>query len=223
MQENSRNLSLEIRETKKELNNTLEKEEREENNTTLRKNDKINWKHLLQRKNRKFTYVKYKPTRPTTKTTEFEHGSQFHRNANNPGEKPTYVSILHEQSNTNIHRKLSKQNIAETNNNTSIAQKLLINRQNKHHHNKPRSIASATSNTDNENTQNMRQNLEQEIKWLKNEVASSKEHHVTPPQDVIPVWGQMLPSPPSKASPKKIIHDSKNNQTEIKNLQTTSI
>ena len=63
-------------------------------------------------------------------------------------------------------------NIRETSNNTSIAQKLLINRQNKCDQNKPRSAASATSNVDDENTQNLTQNLEEEIKRLKNEVAS---------------------------------------------------
>ena len=49
--------------------------------------------------------------------------------------KPTYASLLRKRSNNSIQRKLSKQNIAETNNNTSIAQKLLINRQNKRDHN----------------------------------------------------------------------------------------
>ena len=72
---------------------------------------------------------------------------------NNPGGKPAYASILRKQSNTEIQRRLSKQKIAETNNNTSIAQKLLINSQNKRDHNKPRPAASATSNTDDENTQ----------------------------------------------------------------------
>ena len=72
--------------------------------------------------------------------------------------------ILRKRSNTNIQRKLSKQNIPETNNDTSIAQEVLINRQNKRDHNKPRSAASATSNADDENTQNQRQDLEEETK-----------------------------------------------------------
>ena len=59
---------------------------------------------------------------PITETKEFEHGLQFHKETYNPGERPTYASILRKRSNTNIQRKLSKQNIAETNNNTSIAQ-----------------------------------------------------------------------------------------------------
>ena len=50
---------------------------------------------------------------------------QFHRKADNPGGKPTYASILCKQSNTNIQRKLRKQDIAETNNNTSIALNLI--------------------------------------------------------------------------------------------------
>ena len=51
--------SLETKETQKELNDKLENDEREEINATLRKNDKINRKNLLQRKNTKFTYLKY--------------------------------------------------------------------------------------------------------------------------------------------------------------------
>ena len=71
--------ALEIKETQKELNNKLANEEREEINATLRKNDEINQKHLQQRKNKEFTYLKFKTTRPITKTTEFDIGSQFQR------------------------------------------------------------------------------------------------------------------------------------------------
>ena len=46
---------------------------------------------------------------------------------------------------------------------------------------------------------------------------------MTPPQHVIPVQRQILPAPPSKPSPQKIIQDSNNNQMESKNLQTVSI
>ena len=66
---------LEIKETQKELKNKLENEEREEITVTLGKNDKTNRKQLQQRKNKKSTYLKFKPTRPITKTTEFKHGS----------------------------------------------------------------------------------------------------------------------------------------------------
>ena len=52
----------------------------------LKKNDEINRKHLQQRKNKKFTYLNFKPTRPITKKTEFEHELQFQRKSNNPGE-----------------------------------------------------------------------------------------------------------------------------------------
>ena len=106
---------LEIKETQKELKNKLENEEREEITVTLGKNDKTNRKQLQQRKNKKSTYLKFKPTRPITKTTEFKHGSQFQRKTDNPGEKQTNTSILHKQSNTNIQRKLNKKNIAKTN------------------------------------------------------------------------------------------------------------
>ena len=90
-------------------------------------------------------------------------------------------------------------------------------------HNKPISAASATSSVDNENTQNTRQNLEEEIKRLKNEVASLKKDHVAPPQQVIPVQRQILPAPSSKPSTQKIILDSYNKQMATKNLQTASI
>ena len=56
--------------------------------------------------------------------------------------------------------------------------------------------------------QNPRQNLEEEIKWFKSEVASLKKNHVTPPQHVITVQRQTLPAPPSKQSIQKIIQDS---------------
>ena len=74
-------------------------------------------------------------------------------------------------------------------------------------------------------TQNTRQNLEEEIKRLKNEVASLKKHHVTPPQHIIPVRRQILPVPPSKRSPQKIIHDSnksKQKTCKLANLQKTN-
>ena len=73
-----------------------------------------------------------------TETTEFEHGFQFQRKTKIPWGKSTYASILRKRGNTYIQRKLSKQDIAETNNNTSITQKLLTNRQNKRDHNKPK-------------------------------------------------------------------------------------
>ena len=98
-------------------------------------------------------------------TIEFEHGLQFHRKTDNPGGKPTYASILCKQSNTKIQRKLRKQDIAETNNNTSIALNL---------------INVITINQDpqrqqkDENMQNTKKKLEEEIKRLKNEVASLK-------------------------------------------------
>ena len=56
--------------------------------------------------------------------------------------------------------------------------------------------------------QNPRQNLEEEIKRFKSEVASLKKNHVTPPQHVITVQRQTLPAPPSKQSVQKIIQDS---------------
>ena len=90
-------------------------------------------------------------------------------------------------------------------------------------HSKPISAATATSNVDDENTQNTRQNLEELIKRLKNEVASLKKDHVAPPQQVIPVQRQILPAPPSKPSTQKIILDCYNNQMATKNLQTASI
>ena len=58
---------------------------------------------------------------------------------------------------------------------------------------------------------------------MENEVASLKKHHVTPPQHVTTVQRLILPTPPSKSSPRKIIHDSNNNQMETKILRKASI
>ena len=69
-----------------------------------------------------------------------------------------------------------------------------------------------------ENTQNPRQNVEEEIKRLKNGVASLKKDPVTPPQHLIPIRRQTLPAPQSKSSPHKIVQDSKNNQMKSKKL-----
>ena len=104
-----------------------------------------------------------------TETIEFEHGLQFHRKADNPGGKPTYASILCKQSNTNIQRKLRKQDIAETNNNTSIALNLknviTINQDPQpQQHQTPKMKTCKTQ----------KKKLEEEIKRLKNEVASLK-------------------------------------------------
>ena len=125
------------------------------------------------------------------------------RKADNPGGKETYESILRKQSNTNIQRKLSKQNIAENNNNTSITPKLQISSQNKRDHNKPRSTASVTSNADDENTQNSRQNLKEEIKRLKNEIVSLTKDHITPSQHVTPNTEANFTSSTIKAVTKK--------------------
>ena len=60
-----------------DFKNKLDNEGREEINAALRKNDEK--LKLLQIKNKKLTYLKYKPTRPITETTEFEHGLQFQK------------------------------------------------------------------------------------------------------------------------------------------------
>ena len=65
-------VSLKITKTQKESDTKLESKELEEINATLRKNYEINWKHLQQRKNKKITYLKFKPTRPINETNEFE-------------------------------------------------------------------------------------------------------------------------------------------------------
>ena len=65
-------VSLKIKKTQKELNNELENEECEKIHATLRKNDKINRKHLQRKKKKKrLAYLKFKPTRPLTEKTEF--------------------------------------------------------------------------------------------------------------------------------------------------------
>ena len=80
----------------------------------------------------------------------------------------------------------------------------------------------ATSNTEVENTKNSRQNLDEEIKQFKIEVASLKKDHVAPAH-AIPLWRQILPAPPTKQLPQKIIHDSNNNQVGSKNLQMLNV
>ena len=64
--------------------------------------------------------------------------------------------------------------------------------------------------------------MDEEIKRFKIEVASLKKGHVTPAH-AIPVWRQILPAPPTKQLPQKIIHDSNNNQVGSKHLQMASI
>ena len=65
-------VSLKIKKTQKELNNELENEECEKIHATLRKNDKINRKHLQRKKKKKrLAYLKFKSTRPLTEKTEF--------------------------------------------------------------------------------------------------------------------------------------------------------
>ena len=58
------------------------------------------------------------------------------------------------------------------------------------------------SNANDENKQNT-ENIEEEIKQLKNKVASLKKHYITPPQHVLVVRRQILQAPPSKLSPQK--------------------
>ena len=58
---------------------------------------------------------------------------------------------------------------------------------------------------------------------MKNEVASLKKDHLTPPQCVILIQRQILPVTPSKTSLQKTIQDSNNNQIESKTLQKASI
>ena len=64
-------VSLKIKKTQKELNNELENEECEKIHATLRKNDKINRKHLQRKKKKRLAYLKFKPTRPLTEKTDF--------------------------------------------------------------------------------------------------------------------------------------------------------
>ena len=116
--------------------------------------------------------------------------SQFQRKTNNPRET-NLRKHPYKPSNINIQRKLSKQNIAKTNNNTSIAQKFILNRQNKIDYNKPKSTALAASNTDEENFKKNKRKLRRRNNTI--EVASLlKKDQLTPPQHVIPVRRQTL-------------------------------
>ena len=92
--ETTKTVSLETTVTQKELGNKLGKEEREEINATVRKSDEINQKHLQQRKNKRFIYLKFKPTRSVSETTEFKRESLIPIKTDNSGEKKTYANIV---------------------------------------------------------------------------------------------------------------------------------
>lgn len=92
--ETIKTVSLETTVTQKELGNKLGKEEREEINATVRKSDEINQKHLQQRKNKRFIYLKFKPTRSVSETTEFKRESLTPIKTDNSGEKKTYANIV---------------------------------------------------------------------------------------------------------------------------------
>lgn len=92
--ETIKTVSLETTVTQKELGNKLGKEEREEINATVRKSDEINQKHLQQRKNKRFIYLKFKPTRSVSETTEFKRESLIPIKTDNSGEKKTYANIV---------------------------------------------------------------------------------------------------------------------------------
>lgn len=92
--ETIKTVSLETTVTQKELGNKLGKEEREEINATVRKGDEINQKHLQQRKNKRFIYLKFKPTRSVSETTEFKRESLIPIKTDNSGEKKTYANIV---------------------------------------------------------------------------------------------------------------------------------
>ena len=92
--ETIKTVSLETTVTQKELGNKLGKEEREEINATVRKSDEINQKHLQQRKNKRFIYLKFKPTRSVNETTEFKRESLIPIKTDNSGEKKTYANIV---------------------------------------------------------------------------------------------------------------------------------
>ena len=71
---------------KKELHTKPKTEECETIDATLRKNDKINWKHLLQQsKSKKFTNLKFKPNIPISATAEFEQVSLIQEKQIIPG------------------------------------------------------------------------------------------------------------------------------------------
>ena len=104
--ETIKTVSLETTVTQKELGNKLGKEEREEINATVRKSDEINQKHLQQRKNKRFIYLKFKPTRSVSETTEFKRESLIPIKTDNSGEKKTYANIVFRR--VQLHRYLEK-------------------------------------------------------------------------------------------------------------------
>lgn len=81
---------------------------------------------------------------------------------------------------TDTQRKLYKQKVTETD---IAAQKHQTNRQSKRNYNKPRYTVFSTSRPDKGNQKNAKENLEEEIKGLENEVASLKKYLITPPHN----------------------------------------
>ena len=79
-----------------------------------------------------------------------------------------------------------------------------IFRQNRRAYKKPRFTDSSRYE---ENQKATKENLEEEVKRLKNEVAYLKKDHITPPQHFLLTRKQILTVPPSKPLPQKILHD----------------
>ena len=108
------NVSEGIEKIKRELNQQLNYNEREEIISALVKNDKLNKKHTEQRKRKKFNYLKYKPKiKNTSKKNEPPHQTE---RPTSEHQKPPYSSVLNRKSNTNLRRKFSKQNLAYNDN-----------------------------------------------------------------------------------------------------------
>ena len=121
------NISEGIAKTKRELNQQLNDNEREEIIAASQRNDEVNKKHLEQRKRKKFNYLKYKPK--TENPFETRKSSDQPERPTIEHQKPLYSSVLKRKSNTNLQRKFSKQNLAYNNKN-KIKQTVLNARHN---------------------------------------------------------------------------------------------
>ena len=121
------NVSEGIEKIKRELNQQLNDNEREDIIAVLKKNDEVNKKHLEQRKRKTFNYLKYKPK--TQNAFETNQSSDQPERPTTEHQKPLSSSVLKKKSNTNLRQRFGKQNLAYNDNN-NIKQTVLNARHN---------------------------------------------------------------------------------------------
>ena len=230
-------VSLEIIETQKELDTKLENEACEEINATFRKNDEINRKHPQQGKNKTFTNYKKLQKLTTTyylpetfkhmdKTDVLTKTNAQNRLAYKNMDKTNALTKTCTKQ-TCLQKTCTKQaclqkgygqnrrayknvwpkqtSLQKTCTKQTCLQKTF--RQNRRAYKKPRFTDSSRYE---ENQKATKENLDEEVKRLKNEVAYLKKDHITPPQHFLLTRRQILTVPPSKPLPQKTLHDNNN-------------